>query len=558
MKFLFIADFFAEHIKGGAELCDKHLINSLQELGHEVIKVRSHELGMQLLNGLENYKIIVSNFVNLNEKVKNYIALNKDYIIYEHDHKYLNTRNPSVFENNKAPEECVINKDFYRSARKVIAQSELHKNIMKKNLQIENITFSGVSFWSDQEFSFLEKLNSSEYLPEIYMDGCFVLDSDISHKGTFESVRYCEENNKKYVLCRGEWNCLMKQLKGSDGLVFFPQTIETMSRLVLEARMLNVPIKCNKKIGAIHEEWFGKYKGNDLISYLREKKNSFVDEVVAIFEQKVEKALDKEDITVILNLYRRPQNLREQVEVIRNQSVKPKEIWLWINQHDDQHAFLNNLEYPEYNPIGDTNYACEMLGVDKIIDCSHNFKFYGRYAGALLADTKYVAIFDDDTVPGHRWFENCLNTMEKSPGILGSAGVILRSNTYNPHTRVGWPNPNDKVERVDLVGHASFFERGWLGYLWLEKPPTWDNGEDIQFSYAAQKYGNIQTYVPPHPLNDKSMWGSIKGNELGIDEVASSNNKQISHKQFFSERDMCVSESLSKGWNICNENTSSY
>jgi hypothetical protein len=82
----------------------------------------------------------------------------------------------------------------------------------------------------------------------------------------------------------------------------------------------------------------------------------------------------------------------------------------------------------------------------------------------------------------------------------------------------------------------------------MEKPTTWDNGEDIQFSYLAQKYGNVQTYCPPHPPNDKSQHGSILGNELGIDNKATSTNNEISHEQFFSERDTCVQTAIKGGW----------
>jgi len=178
----------------------------------------------------------------------------------------------------------------------------------------------------------------------------------------------------------------------------------------------------------------------------------------------------------------------------------------------------------------------------------HNWKFYGRFAGALLAETEHIAIFDDDTIPGSRWLENCLNTMETHEGILGSAGVILQGSTYNPHQRCGWPTHNPETTQVDLVGHAWFFKRDWLKYLWAEPPITWDNGEDMQFSYAAQKYGNINTYCPPHPPDDKELHGSILGNELGIDDKATSTNSTLSHQAFFSERDYCVSTAIDRGW----------
>ncbi|GAB4340695.1 MAG: hypothetical protein Fur0042_01580 [Cyanophyceae cyanobacterium] len=45
-------------------------------------------------------------------------------------------------------------------------------------------------------------------------------------------------------------------------------------------------------------------------------------------------------------------------------------------------------------------------------------------------------------------------------------------------------------------------------------------GEDMHFSYTLQKYLGIRTYVPPHPVNVPDLWGSLKGYEFGIDDVA--------------------------------------
>ena len=139
--------------------------------------------------------------------------------------------------------------------------------------------------------------------------------------------------------------------------------------------------------------------------------------------------------------------------------------------------------------------------------------------------------------------------MGQEEGIQGSAGIILKSEDYYmKHARCGWPTQNEDRTRVDLVGHAWFFKRDWLQFLWREKPFTWDNGEDIQFSYLAQKYGGINTFCPPHPSNDKELHGSTRGNELGIDSKATSNNQQVSHQQFFQERDMCIQNAIKNGW----------
>lgn len=220
-----------------------------------------------------------------------------------------------------------------------------------------------------------------------------------------------------------------------------------------------------------------------------------------------------------------------QVASIKQQTIKPEEVWIWKNQHDDN----KDIDLSKFD-------------VEKTFNNNFNWKFYGRFASAMLAKTEYVAIFDDDTIPGNKWFENCLDTIQKVDGILGSAGVILNSSQYMNHERCGWPTENKDITQVDLVGHAWFFRRDWLKYLWMEKPATWDNGEDIHFSYLAQKYGNIQTYCPPHPASDKMLHGSLLGTKLGTDSVATSNNIVVSHQQFFGERDLCVQNSLNGGW----------
>ncbi len=119
-----------------------------------------------------------------------------------------------------------------------------------------------------------------------------------------------------------------------------------------------------------------------------------------------------------------------------------------------------------------------------------------------------------------------METIEKQEynGILGGSGVILLEKSYAPFEKVGWNGKHLNVPtRVDLVGHAWFFRQEWSKYLWMERPYTWDNGEDIMFSFLAQKYGGINTFVPPHPETNKDLWSSdyALGNQIGNDENAS-------------------------------------
>ena len=92
---------------------------------------------------------------------------------------------------------------------------------------------------------------------------------------------------------------------------------------------------------------------------------------------------------------------------------------------------------------------------------------------------------------------------------------------------------------MDYVGHAWFFEREWLTAFWRElpspdlfafegEPHALCAGEDMHFSYTLQKYLGLGTYVPPHPIADRSLWGSDPDLAVtyGTDGAAVSNLRQ--------------------------------
>lgn len=172
-------------------------------------------------------------------------------------------------------------------------------------------------------------------------------------------------------------------------------------------------------------------------------------------------------ITCILTLYKRPHTLAEQVEAVRAQTVPPSQIIVWRNGAEPVPTFVR--DDPDLT----------------VVDSSANFGVWARFAVALLANTEYICVFDDDTIPGRRWFENCLKTIQKpeSNGLLGTVGLIFDpAATYHSRCRVGWPAPNAETRRVDIVGHSWFFRRCWLQHLW-SITPDYDAmlraGEDI-------------------------------------------------------------------------------
>jgi len=240
-------------------------------------------------------------------------------------------------------------------------------------------------------------------------------------------------------------------------------------------------------------------------------------------------------ISVILNVYKRPHMLEQQIAAILSQSVKinPEDIHVWYNKSDVPHKL------PKNNKI-------------KTYQANWNTKFFGRFTIPLLIRTPYVAVFDDDIIPGVNWFRNCLDTMNNpaTEGILGGSGVILKTKSYIPCSKVGWNGEQlNTAKRVDLVGHAWFFKQEWIKYLWYEKPHSWDNGEDIMFSYLAQKHGNINTYVPPHPKEDTTKWSTDY--KIGWD-TGSDKNASWKLKSHVQDRNSICIHCINNGWKTVN------
>jgi hypothetical protein len=76
---------------------------------------------------------------------------------------------------------------------------------------------------------------------------------------------------------------------------------------------------------------------------------------------------------------------------------------------------------------------------------------------------------------------------------------------------------------VDFVGHSWFLEKDWLGVMWINSSTFYAFryvSEDAFLSYSLKKWLGIKTYVPPHPINNLDMYGSLpdKALEYGQDK----------------------------------------
>lgn len=284
MKIVFIADIFASELPyGGGEKSNEELCRLIKEDGHEIIKLHTYLIKPEDASAFVKggYKFIIANFICLSEQLKDFFAKHAQYIIIEHDHKYLAGRDPGKFENYLAPQSEIVNYEFYKNAKAVICQSKLHKEVVERNLKLKNIKSIGGNFWSDDELDYIidiRKENKKDIasIPNFY--GCV-------SKGTDLAIGYCIKNNIKYeMIPKMPTKEFLSEISKNKYLVFIPKTLETLSRIVVESKMLEITVKTIKPlIGACSEPWWG-LESVFLVNYMKDNKKKFYNIVLGSFD----------------------------------------------------------------------------------------------------------------------------------------------------------------------------------------------------------------------------------------------------------------------------------
>ena len=210
------------------------------------------------------------------------------------------------------------------------------------------------------------------------------------------------------------------------------------------------------------------------------------------------------EVTVILNLYKRPEALQYQLRAIEQQTLKPKEILLFHSLIQNNLYEINLSEEIKTHFTGIQTYA----GDEGVWE---RFNFARKEASCEL-----VCILDDDTIPGIRWLENCYIHMIQQDAIYVTRGICLNTDSNYPdnnYSVVGWEAPCNKPVQVDFGENAWFMTKKHLDTMftdnaeWQKKYPN--TGESIYLSYSNLKFDSVPTIVPPHYTFDQDFWGSI-------------------------------------------------
>jgi len=267
MKIAFLSDFFDSEIVGGAESNDDNLIKSLSS-EYEVSCHKSNLVTIEQIEACD--AVIVANFTMMAPHIKEHIRTNSKYIIYEHDHKYVNTRDPSKFQNFKIPELNLINKEFYENAACVVVLSSIGKEVMENNIPECNVHNIGCSLWSLQTFDILQELNKNK---KVYDHG--IMFSQNPTKNYMRTKQFCVNNNiQPREIQSPDYNNFLLQMSECKNFIFLPAVLETYSRICAEAKMLNCTVTTNPKLIGFFSEEFSNLKGQELIDTLRVKNSA--------------------------------------------------------------------------------------------------------------------------------------------------------------------------------------------------------------------------------------------------------------------------------------------
>eukprot|EP00727_Mastigamoeba_balamuthi_P010251 m51a1_g5849 hypothetical protein (766) ;mRNA; r:327797-331385 len=215
-------------------------------------------------------------------------------------------------------------------------------------------------------------------------------------------------------------------------------------------------------------------------------------------------------VGVVLTVYRRT-TLETQLKAVLGQTHAPAEVVVWQN---GRHVDISG--------VADRFADNENVS---FVRSTRNFKFHGRFAVALMMDTEYVLVLDDDQIPGRRFVETGIRASREQNALVAGVGRMVTPTGLWGCSWCADAGYSMEDTEVDIGGHAWLLRTEWLQYYWSTRMPSWDNGEDIDLSASLKLLAGIRTIVPRMPPSDSSTWCDVNGGALGGDSVATHKKK---------------------------------
>lgn len=264
---IFVQDFFAKELVGGAELTSDAIIKACPI---PLFELHAHSITEGMIQKNKDKIWVFGNqTMTPPHLLQKFIDLNIRYYFFEYDFK------PCVMRSTRKHE---------LQSGKCGCESTAHGRFMANWM-----TNAKVLFWcSDGQRDKFYRLypefkgrtqdftQSSTFYPETILnvrkvrerkergelevqDRWAILDSDSWIKGTEDAVKYCKERNMEYVLLKNLSNeQFLEELARSKGLVFFPRDMDVGSRITTETKLLGGTPIVNDQVLHATEAWFNK------------------------------------------------------------------------------------------------------------------------------------------------------------------------------------------------------------------------------------------------------------------------------------------------------------
>ena len=283
--YIFVSDYFADQLTGGAELSLETLIKNTDK---SVFKINSVSLDAAFYERNKDKTWIFGNYTQIkNDVFESFVKGDSKYHVVEFDYKFCVYRNLELHEKLEGKECDCIDKEhgkdvenFLSSAQTVFFMSEKQKQIhtekLKKLSEDKCVVLSSVF-----DDSFFEKIKN---LRETYKDNKedkWVISASPSWvKGAEEGEKWCVENEKEYIKLHGiDYDTALETLAKSKGLCFLPVGGDTCPRLVIEAKLLGCELEINDHVQHLKEDWFDTDNVVEIENYLKNVPTRFWDRI---------------------------------------------------------------------------------------------------------------------------------------------------------------------------------------------------------------------------------------------------------------------------------------
>ena len=279
-KYVFVSDFFADQLQGGAELSLQTLIDKASE---ESIQVNSSDLTVDYVERNKDKIWVFGNFTQVpKDAVQKVIQEKLNYNVIEFDYKFCKYRNLELHETLEGePCNCATEEHgqeigkFISGAKNVFFMSSVQMDVHLKNIKSLKKSRCVVlsSIFDDKFFDVIKQLRELYNKKE---DKWVVSSSPSWIKGSKEAEQWCVENNKEYNKMHGlSYKDALVTLAKSKGLCFLPTGGDTCPRLVIEAKLLNCELELNENVQHVTEDWFNTDDLTVTENYLRGRPDVF-------------------------------------------------------------------------------------------------------------------------------------------------------------------------------------------------------------------------------------------------------------------------------------------